>query len=264
MGETNQDAAAVHGQAQQIVAHAAFTQDVARPLGEILRALPDDSSLTTQNWNQLIGAWRATRDQTRSLSLDLTRASTFFAATLSSALTTSLTVSLSFSSRAVDSAPFRQLQNVFQRPTLLREAQEILCAFGLHQGEKGSRSPSELIAEAHTALSQPSGPLTSPASVLIPARESLNQALAIVLRRIPRQEPANKRKVASIGSQCGLAGLDADHFARLDTDLTTLLDRLSGSKQAVMERDKVALLFDQVLEFHKALLTSLDRTKLQS
>jgi hypothetical protein len=223
---------------------------------------PGDSAFRPQDWTNLKGAWTAVRDQALAVSQGLIGASTFSATTVSAALTTSLSVSVGFVSNP-SAPPVVQLQTVLQRSRLFEDVLELLIVFGLNVGHQGSRSPTELLREGHTALAQSSAAGTSPVSVLISARESIDHALAILIRRRAQQEPVRKQKVVSIGAQCGLDGLDADHFARLEANFSALSTRLSASKQAAMARAEVSTLFNEVLQFHHSLLTSLDPTKLR-
>jgi len=260
--EADQANASVQSQAQQIVGDASLTRDLARPLQQWACSLPDDSALPGDSWQGLIGAWSANRDQARRLSLDLTRASTFSGTTFSSALTTSVTVTLSSGIINPPLPPIAEIQTILQRPVRFQEALQALTAFGLNVGFTGSLSATELLEAAHAALTRPSGSEVAAASVLIPARESLDAALAALLRRRPKQEEA-KSKVVSIGDQCAKDGFDAGHFLRLDSDLALLRKRLSESKQQIMGRWAISVAFNDVLLFLISFLKSLDSTKMK-
>ena len=196
------------------------------------------------------------------MSLDLTRASTFSGTTFSSALTTSVTVTVGeiFNSPP---APIAELQTILQRPARFQEALQALTAFGLNGGFTGSKSATQSLADAHEALTRPSGSEVAAASVLIPAREALDAALAALLRRRRKQEEA-KSKVVSIGDQCAKDGFDASHFLRLESDLSTLQKRLSEAKQRSMGRWEVSVAFNDVLLFLISFLKSLDSKKMKS
>jgi len=225
------------------------------------QAQPDDSALSVDSWRDLIGAWSANRDQARRLFLNLTPASTTFSGTtFSSALTTSVTVTVGELFKSAP-APFTELQTILQRPGRFQEALEALTAFGLNVGFTGSLSATELLEVAHAALTRPSGSEVAAASVLIPARESLD-ALASLLRRRPKQEEA-KSKVVSISDQCAKDGFDAGHFLRLDSDLAQLRKKLSEAKQQSMARWEVSVAFNEVLLFLISFLKSLDSTKMR-
>ncbi len=222
--------------------------------------MPDDSSLSTQGWDQMAGAWSAARNQAR-WTLGQLQGSTFSGTVFSSALTTSVTVSIS-DTFALKTPPTVELKAFLGRPVLFKEALDALTSFGLNVAPKGGRSPTDLLHEGHAAFIKPSATATSPSSVLIPARDSVTQALAMLLPRRPKQEPA-KRQIIAIGAQCGASGLDADHFVRLDKGWAPLLDRLSESKVASMEREEIAIAFEDVLRFHAAFLKSLDQSKMR-
>ncbi len=260
--EADQANASVQSQAQQIVGDASLTRDLARPLQQLVGSLPDDSALSVDSWRDLIGAWSANRDQARRLFLNLTPASTTFSGTtFSSALTTSVTVTVGELFKSAP-APITELQTILQRPGRFQEALEALTAFGLNVGFTGSLSATELLEAAHAALTRPSGSEVAAASVMIPARESLDAALASLLRRRPKQEEA-KSKVVSISDQCAKDGFDAGHFLRLDSDLAQLRKRLSEAKQQSMARWEVSVAFNEVLLFLISFLKSLDSTKMK-
>jgi hypothetical protein len=152
-----------------------------------------------------------------------------------------------------------------QRPSLVDEVRQAMRRFDLDQGPPGNRSALDLLNEAVATHARPPSATPSPAGVLLPARESLNVALAELLRRRPQQKRAAspESKVASIGAQCGLDRLPLDHFELLGRELRTLLDKLSGGKQDSVPVPEIARLLDEVLHFHKAFLSSLNRAKLR-
>jgi hypothetical protein len=145
------------------------------------------------------------------------------------------------------------------------EVSEAFRRFGLDQASGGGRSPVELLKEAHSALSKPGDSVAGPAAVLVPARESVDSALAALLRRRPTQEPAGTplEKVSSIGRQAGIQGLPSGHFERLGAEVVELRNRLSGAKQAQMSDVEVRRLFDTVLRYFESLLAGLDLAKLR-
>jgi hypothetical protein len=262
--EADQANASVQSQAQQIVADARLTRDLARPVKQWACSQSDDSALSSEAWQTLIGSWVANCEQARRLSLNLTQASTFSGTTLVSALSTS--VHLEFDSVPLGNpppAPIAELRTILQRAPLFDEAIQALTAFGLQVGFTGSRSATELLTEAHGALMHPSGPEVAAASALIPARESIDAVLAALLRRRPQQEEAKSGKVVSIGGQCRKDGFDADHFLRLEANLAILRKRLSEAKQQRMARGDVSAVFNEVLLFLIALLKCLDATKMR-
>jgi hypothetical protein len=235
-------------------------RDMARPLHKWAVSQPD-SALSPERWRDLTAAFDAVPDQGRRLSNNLSGASTFSGTVFSSALTTSVTVVVG---GIINSPEIAELNVTLERASRLDEAISALTAFGLHVGYPGSRSPTTLLAEAHAALAKPSGPDVLEAAVLIPARESIDAALAALLKRRPTQEEAKPSKVVSIGHQCGRADLDADYYPRLDASLVKLQQKLSGAKQKKMERWEVSIAFNEALLFIIAFLKGLDPAKLKS
>ncbi len=200
-----------------MVADATYARDLAGPLRNFVRAMPNDSSLSTQGWDQITSAWSAARNQAQ-WTLGQLQGSTFSGTVFSSALTTSVTVAIS-DIYALKTPPTVELKAFLGRPVLFKEALDALTSFRLNVAPKGGRSPTDLLHEGHAVFIKP--------------------------------------------SQCGASGFDADHFARLDKDWAALLDRLSESKVASMEREEIAIAFEDVLRFHAAFLKSIDQSKMR-
>jgi hypothetical protein len=127
------------------------------------------------------------------------------------------------------------------------------------------RNAMDLFDESKIALDRPTTGEGSPVAVLIPLRECVNTILSELLRRRPVQEEASKvrDKVASIGGHCGRPGLSTQHFERLADNAHGLIDELSGGKQSAISRDSLINLHQKSVLLIKALLDSVDETKLR-
>ena len=168
-----------------MVGDATYARDLAGHVRNFVQAMPNDSSLSTQGWDHLAGAWSAARNQAR-WTLGQLQGSTFSGTMVSSTLTTSVTVAIS-DIYALNTPATVELKSFLGRPVLFNEALNALTAFGLSVPPKGGRSPTDLLNEGHAAFIKPSGAAVSPAAVLIPARGSVTQALAMLLPRRPKQ-----------------------------------------------------------------------------
>jgi hypothetical protein len=77
-------------------------------------------------------------------------------------------------------------------------------------------------------------------------RECILAAVAEMLRRRPVQEPTRgtRDKLTSLGQHCARQSLKPDHFKRLATNMDSVVNELSGAKQAQMSRQRVSELFN--------------------
>jgi ketopantoate reductase len=99
----------------------------------------------------------------------------------------------------------------------------------------------------------------------IPLRECLNATIGELLRRRTTQEQARRTfdKLASIQRQCGRVDLPEDHLERLASDTDTVLNDLSATKQADIDRERQTELFRRGVLILNALLESIDETRLR-
>jgi hypothetical protein len=166
----------------------------------------------------------------------------------------------------VDPAVVAELSALLHRPALFDEVLNQLRTFALDASPPGRQSAAEKLLEARRALERPAAESPAPTAVLVESRESINIPLDTLLRRRPEQEAAGKTvdKIVSLGKQCGLPEFGIDHFRRIGTDLAELVNRLSGAKQNTLDIGQVSKGFDDVLEFYRALLSSLDLSKLRA
>jgi hypothetical protein len=253
---------ALQAQLQDRLADTTHAKEIAGLLQPIIQAAPDDSVMPPTTWIRLTDEFRTVGTQAEAEAQALTHG-TFYAASTSSQLTTSVMRIEASSWIGTDPAAKQAAQALgalLHRPSLLDEVLTQMRSFGLVTSGP-ERSPAQLLQEANTALSYPSPTGTQPAAVLIPARESIEVMLAALLRRRTRQESVGSgaaAKVFAVAAQCALPGLPQEHFARLGEKAHTLRNDLSGAKQKPLDEYTIRLLFDDVLHFHLALLSSLN------
>ena len=153
-----------------------------------------------------------------------------------------------------------RLVQALDRIPLIQRAEAEMRRLGLDKrAGDNRRSPLELLRDAQQAFGG------GPGSILIPLRESIESVLAALLLKRPTPEPAGRagEKVESIGRQCGRSDLPSAHFPDLGTSAKTILNSLSGAKQANLAPEKVSELFYQGVTFLNTLLESLNETKLR-
>jgi len=255
-------AGALQQRLQEGAADAGRARSVAQRFIPLVEQVPNDEAWPQDVWQDLTTAWQAQdRSATSTFALvgDLSSSATTAAVTLTTTASTAMIGG--YVPRPED---VKALRSLLHRPSLFEQIRSSAYAFGLTGSTGGSRSAMDLLNEAAQALAQSSPTAPAITSVLIPAREAINTALAELLRRRPKQEGTGRAsaKVESIGRQCGRSGLATDHFERMGRDLDRLLDRLSDGKSRSLTPPQVSDLFDDVLQFLVAVLGSLDPMKL--
>lgn len=256
-------AVSLRHRAQEVAESARYAEGLAHTLRPVIESLSGDSALPNDLWLDLTGAWRAQREQ------DVVTFNAFGSSTVSSATTAVATLTTTAASRVISEwvvpsdRHVETLKSFLHRPSLVDEIRQAMKEFALDSTHRGSRSPVDLLDEAASGISRPAGDGPAPVGTLIASRGSLEASVAVLLLRRPRQEPARnaKAKVVSIGQQCGLDGLNTDHFERLGNRYAKLLDSLSGAKQGAVTSGQVDAYFDEVLQFFSAFLGSLDHAK---
>jgi len=267
LAQTVDSAKSLQSQAQDAVEQAKRTGDVAASFKEVIAAAPSDNVIPAPMWAQLTKAWEAQRDQTKEGVRIFQGLPALSATTASVTLTTTLSVATFGPWLAQEGlVAANRFHAVIHRPNETQDALQGIDRFNLNAPGSLGRAPKDLLAEGYQALTRPAGILPSPAAVLIPVREALNTILAALIRRRSVQEPASKHadKVISLGRHCARTNLPSDHFERLAADYVRLQDRLSSSKQAALSPTEVTSRYDEALLFLKALLDSLDSSRLKA
>ena len=250
--------------AQTIGESAGFAEGLAQHLRPVIEAVPDDSALPGDLWADLTGAWEAQNKQATAMFTVMPSAPSSSATTAAATLTTTASARV-LSGGVSPPQELRKLRSYLHRPTLIEEVRRLAGEFGLDHAHSGGRSALQLLEEAADAMARPATVSPAPTAVLITARESIQTALASLLQRRPIQEAAGKasEKVVSIGRQCGRSGLPPGQLDRVGRDLGRLIRRLSEGKERDLAPSEVAGLFDEVLQFFMAFLSSLDPSTLR-
>jgi hypothetical protein len=160
---------------------------------------------------------------------------------------------------------FGWLMNTLSKQELADKAIGLLKELDLDHRAADRKCPVDLLIEAREAMERPATD-DSVTSILIPLRESIEAAITELVRRRPQQEEAKKTqaKVISIGAHCGKTGLSAVHFEQKGEEAAMLLNRLSGAKQAGLDRVRLTALYQEGLLLLAALLESVDGSKLRA
>lgn len=252
---------------QTLVKNARFSRDLAGCVRDVIEGLPRDDILPAEEWDRSIASWEglcrgitvAADEQTYVGSLTATVSGTGL--TMSSVFQTIIV-------RPESSQPsiaVGRFYDTIKQDEFAAEIRAGMIRLGLNQRGGDKRAATELLEDSKAALDYPSRGEGIPVAILIPLRECINAVIAELLRRRPTQEPAPKAsdKISSIGRQCGRSGLFSAFFAGLGEDAELLLDDLSGAKQTAMTRQELQQQFRRGLLFLKALIESVDETKLR-
>lgn len=158
----------------------------------------------------------------------------------------------------------KKLFDTLERFPSQDKARAAIQRLGLDSRGGDSRTALESLEIARQSLDIPVMEDTG-ISVLISLRECINRCISELIRRRPQQEETKnwQKKIASLGRQCGLDGLDALHFDRLGTDAESMMDQLSVAKQHGLTRERVMELFHRGLLFLISLLDSIDASKVK-
>lgn len=283
IADVEQEANKLESLGQGLVESARLTQDVAEPLVRLFRQVPPNQ-MPPEGWARQIEGWEALHDSATSIQAMQTNVSAFSAMTASTA-SMSVTGVLGIFGRLAPAPPpsvtgvmgmssgfpapppaeMESFFRILERQPLAEKATASMQRLGLDRRGGNLRSPLDLLNEARGAMERPVVRSGGPVSVLISLRECIDAVITEHLRRRPKQESATSwsGKVISVGSQCAGPSLPANHFDGLGADAKTLMDQLSGAKQADMDRDRLMWFFIQGLLFLNALMESIDEGKLK-
>jgi hypothetical protein len=271
IGDADAEAHRLESQAQEVVQFSRFIQDVTEPLRDIVGLAPVDA-LALEEWDRQVEGWRSWHETTRQLSNSITACSTYGALTEAVTNTTVSGVMPVFGDGLSALAPPPAFQasktklfQTLERFPLFDRALASMRRLRLDWRGGNSRTPTDLLQEAKGALERPVIADGGPVSVLLPLRESIDAVLTELVRRRPTQGQVKgwSRKIVSVGGQCAMPAMPANHFERLGTDAETLMNELSGAKQTDMSRSQLAEFFNRGLLFLNALMDSIDESRLR-
>jgi hypothetical protein len=234
-------------------------REIAGPFREIVLRVPAKSIPPEELAHQVsvLSSWHETADKLAGSQAVKNFVATTSAVTMGS---TGMLFSLGLVEEPQIKAATSQLVQVLDRIPLVKRAEAEMRRLKLDQRAGSIRSPLDLLGDAQQAFGG------GPGSILIPLRESIEGALAALLKRRPMQEPAGKAgdKIESIGRQCGRDELPLAHFVDLAASAKRILETLSGAKQANLSPKQVSEVFYQGVTFLNTLLESLDEAKLKT
>jgi hypothetical protein len=157
-----------------------------------------------------------------------------------------------------------RVRSVAMRGTETERVLEMMRQHGLDTAAKGRKSPAELFKTAHDAFEAPVSPGNPISTSLIPIRSAINDSIAELIRRRPRQEPAKHQrdKILSIGRQFKRDDVADEVVESWADQWTILLKRdLHPSKDADFSREQWALAIENATLFLKSVLEGLDPSK---
>lgn len=159
-----------------------------------------------------------------------------------------------------------KLFQTLERFPLVERARANMRRLGLDRRPGNKQTPLALLEHARAAVDVPSLPEEGPVGILISLRECIDACITELIRRRLTQEEAKgwRGKIASLGRHCARAGLAVDHFERVGVDTDTVMNALSGTKQAGMLRTQLVELFNRGLLSLNALLESIDEKQLRA
>jgi hypothetical protein len=267
--DVDTEAARVEATGQEMARAARLARDVAAPLLDLITACPS-SALQPGQLDRELASWQAWQRAAGQAQAPWPAAGTFVAAT-SGAINTAISVVLS---PVPGASPLAQpvqdarerLFQVLDRSRLVAQVRVSMARLGLTARGGATRTPPELLDEAHGALERPVADEPAATSVLVTLRESVDATITGLVRRRPAQEKVSgwRGKVLSLGRHCGRPGLTAAHFDRLGDEAEALMNRLSGFKQRGGPRDQLHEQFHGGVTFLQALLDSIDESKLRA
>jgi hypothetical protein len=254
---------------QDLTRAARNSRDLAACFRDVVRNIPSDDLLDEERWRRTIDGWK----DWHSLASDVERSRSLvssFSVTATGATVSATSMMHELGPVPPFLEPFMltaktKLAQIIELPPLADDVRKSMKRLRLDTRTEVYQTALQLFDQAKGAFDQPTDSGKGAVSVFIPLRECINVALDDLLKRRPQQEPARKprNKIISIGAQCGRAHLQLPYFERLGADADDLLDRLSGTKQASMTREKIIELFREGLLFLKAFLESIDENRLR-
>ncbi|MGA2479272.1 MAG: hypothetical protein ABSG63_11040 [Spirochaetia bacterium] len=158
------------------------------------------------------------------------------------------------------------LQAIAQRGTSSEEVVSLMRTFGLDEPYAGEESPLTQFQAALAAFARPPIDDAPATLVLIPLRSCIGQAIDVLNKRKPTQEPCRNdgEKLRSMGRQLARPGFTKDLAESWAADWSELNDTLSGAKTKAFSRDDCQRLLSSGQLLLKSILGGLDPSKLRA
>lgn len=256
---------------REAVKEGQFAGDTARSVASFVEALPDDSSLPAQLWDEQSARWNTVRERAQSTLNAMTNINSLTFATEGTTISTSGMMSaadltaMSSNARASAKTARVRFHGLVGKSELVSKIARELARLKIAAPRAEAESPADLVSKADQAFQAPSSSDQAASAVLLPLREAINSAIAEMVRRRPTQGPArgDYGKVESILTQCGVPSVNPVDIDRLAKDAEDIKGILSASKQSKLERDALHGDFLRGLVFFHSLLRAVDETKLR-
>ncbi len=263
-------ASAIAAKGREAVRQGEFLGDVVKYTRQFIETVPDDGFFSQDTWKAQTGILQAALQRAEIYNGAMNDATTL-ALSADSTATSSVVI---VTSGAVASLPpevreagrkaYEGLERILEGSNIRNDIDAEIARLGLTT-MKGKETISSLLCQAEQAFTTPSGGQVAPAAVLIPLREAIDQAYAVLLQRRPNQEPAkgDSAKVKSICQQCKDASVDVAQIEFLVSEAPKLKDQLSGAKDNLLSRDEVRELLNKGLIYLRTFLRIIDAKKLK-
>jgi hypothetical protein len=244
-----------------------LSQDVAPGMVEVYATIPA-SSLPRSDWQREIDNWTGWSTGISQMSNYMPAITGMTVSSVNSAYSTASTSWFGDPGNLGKPTPtaFTYVTKVIERYESADKAIAAMKNLGLDNRGGRSRPATDLLAESKAAMERPVIGDGGPPSILLPLRESINVAVAELLRRRQQQEPTGnaKDKIESIGRHCRHASYTASYFEKIGDEALKLLNELSGGKQAAYARDHLQALFIRGTLLLNSLLEGIDENKLRA
>lgn len=265
--ESKKKGTQIVNQSRDLLQHGQYITDLADATEGVVKYLPTSSGV---DWKPMIDSWQLVNEEqdniiagTRSLSVAPSSSTVSYAMTYLAQPDTFISfVDIDKQDEAWAAA--QCLGQVIDGLAEKNKVLSLLRQYGLDSAISGRKSPIEQFETACAAFENPAKAGNPAVTSLIPMRECINETIAALLRRRPKQEPARKQqKILSIGKQLSQNGVSTSAIRSLADRWSELSDKLSGSKQSLYSREEWITCLRQASLFLIQLLQRLDRSKMR-
>lgn len=266
----------IESNGREIVQQGRFIRDLVRLIKEFIQAIPDDSYLSPEKWENPRAVWQNLQKQVSITKIKLEEIKPFVFATDSTSASATVSASSIISIKSISSLPrdvqcpaykiHDKFEQFLEQSNLIEKITNEIKRLGLSISSTVSESPLSLLKQSEQAFKVPSVNEVAPSAVLIPLREAINRILADMLPRRPNQEETGKstgKKIRSICTQCSSSTIDSIQIENLTKEADNLNNLFSSSKQAMLTREEVRELMNRGLVLILDFLRMIDEHKMR-
>lgn len=266
----------IESNGREIVQQGRFIRDLVRLNKEFIQVVPDDSYLSSENWEYQRSVWQHLLNQASVAKIKLQEMKPLVFATDSTSASATVSASSIISIKSISSLPqdaqgsaykiHDKFEQFLEQSNLIAKITNEINRLGLSISSTGNESPLSLLKQSEQAYKAPSVNEVAPSAVLIPLREAINRILADMLPRRPEQEETGKNpgiKIRSICKQCSHDTVDSTLIENLANEADDLNGLFSNSKQAVIRRNEVRELMNRGLVLILDFLRMIDEHKMR-